>query len=173
MTQVTLFETMERSACFSACGTYRYILTRRWDKYKKTVNFVMLNPSKADHEIDDPTIRRCINFAKAWGYGQIVVTNQFGFKGSNPYDMRRGDDPIGPDNDHFLAMESAVADLRIAAWGVHGDFLGRDKVVFDIISHGGTLPVHWIGRCKTKNGQPGHPLYIPKTAIPELWSLSK
>jgi hypothetical protein len=164
---------MEKSACFSDCGTYRYILRRRWKKDSGIVNWIMLNPSTADHEQDDPTIRRCINFAKAWGYGGIVVTNLFAFRTKNPWSMLDAPDSIGPDNDHFLGLESALANIRVAAWGINGTKKGRAEAVIPIISHGGTLPIHWIGNTRTSNGQPGHPLYIPKDSQPQLWSPSK
>ena len=80
---------MIKSAEISPCGLYRYSLTRKWEAWKGTVNFIMLNPSTADAQEDDPTIRRCIGFAKAWGYGGIVVTNLFAYRATNPKELKK------------------------------------------------------------------------------------
>ena len=71
---------IRRNAELSACGKYRYRLSRIWDDKKPLVLFIMLNPSTADAEQDDPTIRRCIAFAKNWGYGGFMAGNLFAFR---------------------------------------------------------------------------------------------
>ena len=112
---------MIKSAEISPCGLYRYSLTRKWEAWKGTVNFIMLNPSTADAQEDDPTIRRCIGFAKAWGYGGIVVTNLFAYRATNPKELKKVDKPFGEHN-HLYQLEAAVisSELTVCAWGAHG-----------------------------------------------------
>src|SRR5712664_2208515 len=87
-----------RSAGFSCCGLYRYWLRRHWDAELPPVCFVMLNPSTADAERDDPTIRRCCGFSRRWGYGGIVVVNLYAFRTSDPCCLRNAVHPVGPEN---------------------------------------------------------------------------
>lgn len=93
---------MDKGAIISGCGKYRYSLWRTWDKKLPKVMFIMLNPSTADAYEDDPTIRRCINFAKSWGYGGIVVGNLFAYRATNPKKLILIDDPSGSANHHYL-----------------------------------------------------------------------
>lgn len=81
-------------AIFSKCGQYRYFLSRKWKKGKGCV-FVMLNPHKANESLNDPTIIRCIGFARDWGYGGIEVVNLFGYCCKNPIDLQKIEDPVG------------------------------------------------------------------------------
>lgn len=148
-----LFKTS--SAVLSKCGLYRYRLDRRWGD-GPTCGFIMLNPSTADAELDDPTIRRCIGFAKREGCGGLMVANLFAFRATNPEDMADAEDPDGPENQHFLLnMAERVDGPLIAAWGAH--WMADD------------LPARWVrqafgGRLvclgKTKGGAPRHPLYV-------------
>ena len=80
---------MIKSAEFSPDKVYRYELWRIWDEALPVCMFIGLNPSTADETVDDPTIRRCINFAKEWGYGQLVMTNLFAFRATKPAEMMR------------------------------------------------------------------------------------
>ena len=86
---------MKKNAKFSACRKYRYALWRTWDESKPYVMIIGLNPSTADENKNDPTITRCINFAKSWGYGGVCVTNLFAFRATVPSDMKTSNDPIG------------------------------------------------------------------------------
>lgn len=142
------------AAEFSDCRRYRYSLTRVWDASRPTVVFVGLNPSTADETVDDPTIRRCINFAKQWKYGGLIVVNLFAFRATDPSVLKRADDPIGPQNDKAIRHHCATAKRVIAAWGVHGSFLNRDADVFSLFTRPFCLGV-------TKHGAPKHPLYLP------------
>lgn len=145
-----------RSAIISPCGRYRYTLTRRVGQAGGVVNFVMLNPSTADAEDDDATIRRCIGFARSWGYGDMVVTNLFAWRSTDPKGLLSAIDPIGPENDYHLANEARLADLIVCAWGTPGKLKGRAAVVLDML---GRIDMpHCLAR--TKQGQPGHPLYL-------------
>lgn len=147
-------------ATISPCGLYRYDLHRRWgDGY--LMPFVMLNPSTADAMVDDPTIRRCIGFARREGVGGIVVANIFAFRATKPEDMKRADDPFGPDNDQTLeriARASVVDDMPIVcAWGSHGGLRGAHDRALRILQSVGARLV-CLGR--TASGMPKHPLYI-------------
>src|SRR5688500_18287560 len=110
---------MIKKATLSACGRYRYHLERRWATH--VLPIVMLNPSTADAEIDDPTIRRCMGFAKRDGYGGIAVCNLYALRSPSPDDLWRADDPYGPDNGEALrrlALYASVNTLPIlCAWG--------------------------------------------------------
>lgn len=145
---------MIKSAYFSECHTYRYTLWRMWDETKPFCLFIGLNPSTADETNDDPTIRRCINFAQTWGYGALCMANLFAFRATNPKDMLSHPYPIGDCNDSYLLMLSELAGITVAAWGTKGSHLGRDK---EIVRKLGDM------KClrKTEKGFPGHPLYIP------------
>lgn len=95
---------MKKTAKLSDCRTYRYELWRTWDESKPYAMFIGLNPSTADETEDDPTIRRCINFAKTWGYGGLCMTNLFAYRATQPEDMKRASDPIGNKNDETLIL---------------------------------------------------------------------
>lgn len=145
---------MIKRAYFSECRNYRYTLWRIWDETKPFCLFIGLNPSTADETNDDPTIRRCINFAQKWGYGALCMVNLFAFRATNPKDMMNSIEPIGKMNNEYLLMLSQLADVTIAAWGTNGSYLGRDREVIKKLGNMKCLR-------KTKEGFPGHPLYIP------------
>lgn len=159
-----------KSAVISPCGTYRYQLGRRWGEGAAML-FVMLNPSTADAEIDDPTIRRCVGFAKREGLAGIDVMNLFAFRSPSPSEMRRAADPVGPDNDDFLARmflaASAWGAPVVAAWGAHGFHKGRDAKVYALAKGQGVL-MQCLG--VTNGGAPKHPLYLPADAPLIEWS---
>lgn len=153
------------NATISPCGLYRYDLRRVWTgDMCRLVNFVMLNPSTADALDDDPTIRRCIGFAKSWGFGGLVVTNLYAFRATEPADLWKADDPIGPDNDGHVRRWASTANLVVMAWGNHGTFGGRGSAVMRLLREGGCRPAYLK---ITGNGQPGHPLYLPSNLMPE------
>ena len=79
---------LKTDAKFSACRKYRYALWRNWDGSKPYAMIIGLNPSTADENENDPTITRCINFAKSWGYGGVCVTNLFAYCATVPSDMK-------------------------------------------------------------------------------------
>lgn len=147
------------TATFSPCRTYRYALTRRWSNRPPAV-FIMLNPSVADAFVDDPTLRRCIGFARSWTAGGLILLNLFALRSTDPMVLRAHPDPVGPDNDMVVAEQLAEADGGpvIAAWGVHGALHGRGKRVAALIRARGARPL-CLGL--TKDGHPRHPLYVP------------
>lgn len=116
----SLFDTLRRSADFSSCRTWRYTLIREWDDQKPRLLFVLLNPSTADAEKDDPTNRRGIGFASRWGFGSVVFVNLFAIRSPDSKTIKQVSDPIGPENDHYIERESSRANKIICAWGVQG-----------------------------------------------------
>lgn len=152
--------TVEKSAEISKCGYYRYLLTRRWSEDQSMVLWIMLNPSTADATEDDPTVRRCMSFAKEWGYGGIHVVNLFAYRTPIPSVLSNkvvAPDPIGPDNDYFIRGYASQASRVICAWGNHGAILGREFQVMKLL---GNLRVSASCLGQNKNGTPKHPLYI-------------
>lgn len=143
------------SAIISDCGLYRYNLSRNWGTGYGTALFIMLNPSTADAENDDPTIRRCIGFARRLGYAGLEVVNLFAFRATNPAMMKASTDPVGPDNRKHVIEAAERAGVIIAAWGANGKQNGQDDEVLGWLSN---KPVSALGL--TKDGIPRHPLYL-------------
>ena len=155
-------------AVISDCKKYRYLLSRIWDDNKPWVLFIMLNPSTADAEKDDPTIRRCIGFAKDWGYGGIYVVNLFSLRATNPKELLTAQFVIGVENEEWFRKISALANLVVCAWG-NSSIVRKLQKQFD---HG-WKPLSWIDKNKplhclglSNNGTPKHPLYLPKNLKP-------
>ena len=145
-------------AVFSLDRRYRYRLRRQWDPALPSCGFVMLNPSTATEVRSDPTIRRCVGFARSWGYGAIEVGNLFALRSRDPAALRgRGIDPVGVGNDAAIAEIVDRSDLVVAAWGVHGELRQRGERVFADLRRSGKLAHLGL----TKGGQPRHPLYAP------------
>ena len=150
------------SAIISGCGAYRYRLERQWDAEKSKVAFLMLNPSTADAEADDPTIRRCIGFAKSWGFGALIVGNLFALRSTAPDALYRHVDPVGPDNDSHLVDIARSAGTIICAWGTHGALRGRGRTVAAMLDRHNLAAL-----TVTRGGHPGHPLYIAASTKPK------
>ncbi|WP_431977597.1 DUF1643 domain-containing protein [Micromonospora haikouensis] len=153
------------TAC-AGCHPYRYDLTRTWSPGTAEATFVMLNPSTADAFHLDPTVRRCVGYARAWGCGGVRLLNLFGLRSTDPTALRRHDDPVGPHNDAVLTTFFAdQAGTRhgpvVAAWGAYGDHLDRASTVA-ALARQHRAPLHALAI--TRAGHPGHPLYLPKTA---------
>lgn len=161
----------DRGATLSEGRLYRYALWRDLDwgddrGYKGTVNWIMLNPSTADESKDDPTIRRCVGFARRWGYGSIVVTNLYGLRATDPRELRAHPWPVGPLNDSRIRCHASLSDLVVVAWGNHG---GKRAAEVLALLRGLREPMHERARnplCLgvTKLGQPVHPLRQPNDA---------
>lgn len=158
MSQMDLL--LGKGAVFSDCGTYRYLLWRVWDHDVEPVNFVMLNPSTADDVQDDPTIRRCEGFARAWGHGGIHVTNLYALRSTDPKALRSHEEPTGGTRNDSEILEAAATCSRvICAWGNHGG--ERAAGVTKLLTDRG----HQLWCLGTnKNGSPVHPLYQPRDA---------
>lgn len=157
-------------AHFSPCGRYRYRLWRFWGVGPAVV-WCMLNPSTADETQDDPTIRRCIGFARSWGAAGVVIVNLFALRSTDPAALYDCADPVGPANDGaILSAASAEASPVMAAWGVHGAHLGRGRAVAEMLgAHG--VEIQCLGT--TKDGHPRHPLYVRADARPVRWEVPR
>lgn len=156
------------TAVYSDCEAYRYSLTRVWDATARRVVFVMLNPSTATEVQNDPTIHRCEQRARALGYGSFRAVNIFALRATDPRDMKAADDPEGSDNRATLIEAAQWADTIIAAWGVHGAHRDQGAIVAAQLNAAGHK-LHHLGL--TKAGHPRHPLYLPYSAQPVLWSI--
>lgn len=158
---------MVKSAILSAHRLYRYVLWRTWDNVKPRVMFIGLNPSTADENDDDPTIRRCVAFAKSWGFGGFAMVNLFGWRCTNPVDLGlQTYDAVGTDNDKYLIETGQQCALVVAAWGngkiikaIDPDRPGYVRSLFPTICY---LTLN-------DDGQPGHPLYLKGTLVPKIW----
>lgn len=137
---------------------YRYSLWRMWGPGEIPCLFIGLNPSTADETEDDPTIRRCKNFAKSWGCDSLIMTNLFAYRATDPKHMKAASDPIGPDNDAWLIRLSSIAKIKVAGWGVHGSHLERSLAVIDLLNG-----LQCLGF--TKDGYPKHPLYLRSDSV--------
>ncbi len=146
---------MKTSAVISACESYRYVLKREWDAALPVCGFIMLNPSTADANVDDPTIRRCIGFAKREGCGSLIVMNLFAFRATDPKILKTVDNVRGTKNQFYLGEISRLVNgPLIAAWGAHPLAIDQGKFVANMI--GSRLKC--LG--KTNDGHPRHPLYV-------------
>ena len=160
---------MERTAIFSGPDNrYRNELRRVWDAGKPLLVVCMLNPSTADHLVDDPTILTLIHFGKLWGYGGLLIVNLFAFRSSSPAEMRKAADPSGPENPHFInaAIEyTAEASLpMLAAWGNVGAF--EAAAVEWVHRRAETHSVSLACLGTTMHGHPKHPMARGKHRIP-------
>lgn len=172
----------ERKTIFSPCRLYRYTLWREWntgallhcsegtplkprDAY---IQWIGLNPSTADETKDDPTIRRCIAFSKAWGYGAMCMTNLFAWRATDPELMKAQASPVGEgmSNDGWLKAIADAAGLIVCAWGRSGNFQQRGNEIIRLLSERGhSRKLHAL-RLLCDGLTPEHPLYLPKTLTP-------
>lgn len=148
---------MRGGATFDRSGRYRYALWRHWDRSLPAIAFIMLNPNRADATRNDPTIRRCVRFAHDWGFGTLRVINLFALCARQPSALGRAGDPIGPRNDHYLRRWTRDVDAVVAAWGVHGGLLSRDR---DVLASLERRRIEALCLGRTKAGHPCHPLYL-------------
>jgi hypothetical protein len=147
-------------------GEYRYLLWRVWDDGPRVL-FVMLNPSTADETKDDPTIRRCIGFARLWGFAGLEVANIFALRSRDPRLLYTHPEPVGPRNNVVIHRRAKAANRIILAWGNHGRLKQRgDLVMREMFKHRDVQAFRM-----TKHGQPEHPLYQP--ANPEMLRLGQ
>lgn len=147
-------------AIFSSCMAYRYWLEWRWSDAPPMIVW-MLNPSTADHQRLDNTVKGLIKRAKAWGYGAVIVINLFAYRATQPEDMKDAADPIGPANDDITRIAIARAIDGgfpiICGWGNHGEFMSRDVWAMGLAAE---LECPLSAFAITGAGQPQHPLYI-------------
>ncbi|MFY0693327.1 MAG: DUF1643 domain-containing protein [Paracoccaceae bacterium] len=155
------------TAIYSPCERYRYALTRIWDPDGRKISFVMLNPSTATERQNDPTVERCERRARTLGYGAFRVTNIFAWRDTDPFQMRKAVDPVGPENDAAITEACAWADTLVCAWGTHGAHRDRGPDVAALM-RGTGRPLYHLGLSKA--GHPKHPLYISYAQQPILWT---
>lgn len=149
-------------ALYSPCEGYRYGLWRRWGEGPEVL-FVMLNPSTATELANDPTIERCQRRAVQLGFGAMRIANLFGWRATDPRDLRRAGEPVGADNDRLLREWARGADMVLAAWGVHGAHMDRATEVAGWLEG----DVRHLGL--TRDGHPRHPLYVSYAVTPRPW----
>lgn len=158
----------ENRTIFSDCRTWRYHLWRPAavaGEKPGYVNFICLNPSTADEVRDDPTVRRCMGYAAAWGYSALMVTNVFALRSTDPAALyRAGANPVGPHNDGHIFRAAQGADLIVAAWGEHAKLYNRDRRVMEILA---CFDLNYLRL--NSSGRPGHPLYLPSRLKPIAW----
>lgn len=149
---------MHKAATISDCGAYRYRLSRTWAVQHATMAFVMLNPSTADADVDDPTIRKCIGFATRSGYGGIEVVNLYAYRATDPKNLRAAGYPVGPDNDEHTEAVCRQATTVVCAWGVNAEGLSRPAEVLRMLKGWGIKP---RALRINQRGTPLHPLMLP------------
>jgi hypothetical protein len=152
-------------AIISPDKQYRYWLTRQWNvagEQIKSVVFAMLNPSIADAELNDNTIRRCISYAMSWGYNELIVVNMYAYRATDPTDLFKCHDPIGPDNNNWLWVACQNYENIICGWGKPAQKQRVD--IFKQIAAREKIKLMCLGT--NQDGSPRHPLYMKKDLKP-------
>ena len=147
---IDMFE--NNGAEFSNDGKYRYCLWRIWDETKPMMMFIGLNPSTANQNTDDPTIRRVKRFASDWGYGGVYMMNLFAWVTAYPEELKKCNNPIG-ENDKWLLEISKKCRFVVFAWGNFKEAQERSKEVSKLFENPFALQIN-------QNGTPKHPLYV-------------
>jgi hypothetical protein len=165
---------IEQKTILSDDRRYRYTLWRDWadelfrNRTKEGfVQFIGLNPSTADETINDPTIRRCVRFAKDWGYLALCMTNVYAFRATSPTKLKAEQFPHGDDNFKYVGEVAKEAAIVVAAWGTHAAFIKEipPLIISSVLEHG--KPIYHLGL--NSDGSPKHPLYLPHQTQPTLW----
>lgn len=157
----------DQGADFSGCFSWRWRLWREWDPARPAVAFLMLNPSVANAWSLDPTVRRCVGFARAWGYGRLEVVNAFAWVDGDPQGLLRASDPVGPENDEAIRAAVWRSEVTVVAWSgwVNGYVNGRRRdAELDRLLAPYRDRLRVLGY--TADGTPRHPLYMPKDTRP-------
>jgi hypothetical protein len=157
----------ETGAIFSPCEQYRYRLWRRWSE-GPWCNFLMLNPSKANELVNDPTVERCERRAQDMGFGGLIVTNLFAYRSTDPAAMLAHPEPNGDFNDCAIIEAAEQSDMVICAWGGDGGHLGRARVMEQALRLIVPDKLHYLKWSKT-GGFPWHPLYVGYAHKPVRW----
>ena len=145
---------------FSKSKLYRYSLKRAWaTDSNNQVLFIGLNPSTADSQFDDPTIRRCVKFAICWGFNSLEVVNLFAFRATDPIDLFNEESPIGRYNDDWIKRAHNRSKLTVACWGSAGMYKGRSSKVAKYLENLFCIR-------KNKDNSPAHPLYLNSKLSP-------
>jgi len=160
---------MPNACVFSPDRRYRYTLIHRWDDLllpasPRVIAWICLNPSTADENQLDPTLRRIRGFSSAWGYTSFVMLNLFAWRATEPADMKAAADAVGPDNDRWISHWAGRADRVMVGWGEHGAHLGRHEQVRALLD-----PAKTFCLVRNASGQPKHPLYVAQRTRPALF----
>lgn len=151
-------------AIYTDCELYRYVLTRRWGaKSGNRIAFVGLNPSTATEVQNDPTVARCINYAKSWGYDAMTMLNAYAYRSTDPQRLKQIDDPVGSRCDHFIREQTQAASRVILCWGTHAAYLDRHAELLQKLRRWQRV-LHCLKI--TKGGYPWHPLYLSQDLSP-------
>jgi hypothetical protein len=156
----------DSGAVFSSCRRWRYLLWRRWDPRRPIANFLMLNPSTADELKLDPSCTRAQRYAERWGYGGLIVTNLFGWRATDPGEMKAVRDPVGRGNDAAILRAAREAALVVCAWGNHGAHLERSVRVLRAL-RSSRISLNYLKI--NSSGEPAHPLYLRGSLQPSRW----
>lgn len=159
-------------ATWSPCRRYRYTLRRSnlqgmFEPGLHAVAFLLLNPSTATETEDDPTIRRCIGFARAWGFGELVILNVYALRSTDPAGLWTVDDPVGPENDAAIAEVAGQVERVVCGWGKHPRPKRIERVA-ELLAGRDTYAL-----AVNKDGSPKHPLYIARDTDPSRYSLPR
>lgn len=164
MTENCPYTLTSSGAIISECKKYRYQLARIWDDKKPTVTFIMLNPSTADANKDDATIRRCIGFASSWGFGGIKVVNLFPYRSTDPKELLKARNPFGDSNHRHIFSCFNNSEKTVCAWGnsaIVNKLIKKYSLYMPLLNIP-TEELHYIELAN--DGTPKHPLYLPKIA---------
>lgn len=150
---------MLKDATVDSTQKYRYVLERQWGPNAANfVNFILLNPSTADSDKDDATVRACVEFARRWKFDKLIITNLFAFRATDPAKMKSYLNPVGDQNNVYIKYVAERAKKVVVAWGNHGTHFHRDKEVLNILRR--IKKQYCLGI--TKFGHPKHPLYVKR-----------
>ena len=150
-------------------GCYRYLITRTWQPSGSTVAFIMLNPSKADAEVNDPTVRRCMLFAQDWKHNSLAIVNLYAWRETHPSHLCAVEQKqaVGPDADHYLQAVFSHCTTVVAAWGTNA-YVQPERVQHVLgLAHQAGVALQCLGT--NQNGSPRHPLFVPATKLLEAW----
>ena len=170
MKQLSMLKEKRQSTANISCdNVYRYDLFRWWNWCSADSSFCMfigLNPSTATAEIDDPTLQRCVSFAKKFDCSGLCMVNLFAYRSTYPAKLYSVEDPIGPMNNETIRKNAREAKFIVAAWGTQGSKIvkGRDTEVLELLSK-----YHVLCLGKNKDGSPKHPLYLHRDTVPETY----
>jgi hypothetical protein len=150
------------SATFSPCGQYRQLLTRTWNRDLPSVLFIGMNPSTADAEVDDPTVRKECGFARDHGFGSLHKCNVMDYRATNPKSLlKTGVVPASVSNLPTIAHQLTLVSTVVCVWGrLHPALTPHAEAVKHLIRQNGMAVV-----CLGTNidGSPKHPLYLKST----------
>jgi hypothetical protein len=161
------------SAIISDCGLYRYRLERQGGGPGRTA-VIMVNPSTADAEQDDPTIRKLKGFGERNDWGTIIVGNLFAYRATDVRKLSTCLDPTGPLNDEHLLAMIHQADRVIVAWGPSSKLpkplRNRFRTIVDMAGFA-MRPLYSIG-APAQDGHPKHPLMLAYAEPITPWSFA-